>query len=359
MALHFTQTRWETLRQTYARWWARSLDRPVIKLMVADAFSPEREMPRAPFLSQANCHDFSYTPEEVIDRIDYELSKKEFLGDAFPIMRMDCFGPGVLAAFCGARLDNSSGGVWFFPEEALPLSEITVRYDPENRWVKRIKTLYAAGHARWQGTVLMGMPDLGGVLDVAATFRGSENLLMDLYDDPDEVLRLCGEIEVAWMDAYRDFMQILAPINPGCSNWHGVYSEKPCYIPQSDFSYMIGNDMFRQFTLPSLKQVCRDIPHTIYHLDGIGQLAHLDDVLSIEALNAVQWVYGDGQPGTLHWLEVYKKIAAAEKGICVEGSCEEFAALAARFNKNLYFTREVPHDRLDAAWAVLKPFIQA
>jgi hypothetical protein len=38
------------------------------------------------------------------------------------------------------------------------------------------------------------------------------------------------------------------------------------------------------------------LPRTFYHLDGIGQLHHLDLVLSIAELDGVQWVPGDGKP---------------------------------------------------------------
>ena len=40
--------------------------------------------------------------------------------------------------------------------------------------------IYGAGIRKWKGNVLMGMPDLGGIMDIVATLRGSENLLYDL-----------------------------------------------------------------------------------------------------------------------------------------------------------------------------------
>ena len=57
------------------------------------------------------------------------------------------------------------------------------------------------------------------------------------------------------------------------------------------------------------------LTNVIYHLDGIGELCHLDSVLSLPELNAVQWVYGEGKPGPMHWLDVYKKIRAAGKRV--------------------------------------------
>lgn len=324
MAIHFSPERWETVRDNYARWWNGTLDRNLMKVTVYNAHKPTRPCPKAPLLCQATCAQFEYSPEELIDRLDYELEQQEFLGDAFPYINFDCFGPGVLAAFCGAKLDNSSGGVWFFPPEgAEDIETLHIRYDPDNVWAKRLKEIYRAGNQRWQGQVLMGMTDLGGVLDVVASFRGTDTLLLDLYDAPEEVERLCREAQQAWFAAYEDLNAVLQPVNAGYSDWSGLYSSVPSYILQSDFTYMIGADMFEQFALPDLADSCRRLDNTIYHLDGQGELKHLDYLLNIPQLNAVQWVWGDGSPSGRHWVELYRKIAAAGKGIYLIGGDEE------------------------------------
>lgn len=325
MSIHFTPERWAAVRENYTQWWEGSLGRNLMKVAVPRAHAPSRPCPEAPLLCQAVCARLEYSPEELIDRLDYELEQWEFLGDAFPTVNFDFFGPGVLAAFCGARLDASSGGVWFFPPEDGPedIARLRIRYDPENVWAKRVKDLYRAGNRRWQGQVLLGMTDLGGILDVVASFRGSEQLLLDLYDAPEEVERLCQEAQQAWMDAYRDLNAALQPENPGYSDWSGLYSPVPSYIIQSDFTYMISPEMFRRFALPSLADACRRLEHTIYHLDGQGQLKHLDQLLALPQLDAVQWVWGDGSPSGKHWVEVYRKIAAAGKGIYLIGEDEE------------------------------------
>ena len=357
MAIHFTQERWSILKDTYARWWNGTLSRPLVQLTVADAYVPDRPEPQAPLLCQSSCHRLDIPAEEIIDRLDYELSRKKFLGDAFPRVNFDCFGPGVLSAFCGARLDNSSGAVWFFPQEPKEIAEISVRYDPENVWVRRIKDLYRAGNERWNGQVLMGMPDLGGILDVAAVFRGSEELMYDLFDEPEEVLRLCGEIETAWLEAFSDLNSVLSPACPGYSDWLGIYSEKPSYVLQSDFSYMTSNEMFREFALPGLERLSAAIPNTVYHLDGVGQLPHLDDLLTMKDIAGIQWVAGAGKPGAAHWPEVYQKIAAAGKGCKVEGTPEEFHWLTGQVSQGLAYNLEVYKEWLEDVLRFLGPHV--
>ena len=204
-------------------WWTGKLDRPLVHIRLSDAFSDDRTA--AP-LTQANCTDLSRPPEDIIDAWDAFLSRTEFLGDAYPYVNTDVFGPGVLAAFCGARPDNSSGRVWFFPEEEKPISGIHAVYDPECVWARRIKEICRAGVERWEGTVIMGMPDLGSPLDAAAALVGTENLLYALEDEPEEVLRLVGELHRAWHEAFRDFAAVLAP-QGAFSDWGGLLSAQP------------------------------------------------------------------------------------------------------------------------------------
>ena len=59
--------------------------------------------------------------DAIVDRLDYELSKKFFLGDAFPYINLDCFAPDIMSAFIGANLDNSSSHVWFKPSEGITI----------------------------------------------------------------------------------------------------------------------------------------------------------------------------------------------------------------------------------------------
>jgi hypothetical protein len=177
-----------------------------------------------------------------------------------------------------------------------------------------------AAMERWQGQVLVGMTDLGGTLDVLSTFRPSEKLLMDLYDSPEEVERLTWEAHEVWHKLYQEINAILQPVNPGYSDWSTIYSSLPSYIVQCDFSYMISPRMFKRFALPELAATCRRLPRSFYHLDGVGEIPHLDMLLSIPELGGVQWIPGDGKPDCSNWPEIYQKIYAAGKRMQVLGS---------------------------------------
>lgn len=327
MAIDFSPARWDRLRETYDSWWAGTLDRPIIPIWLGGR-DPGRPKPDVPLLSQATCHRLDIPASEIVDRLDWELSCRYFLGDSFPFVNLMSFGPGVMAAFCGAELDNSTGNVWFRPADVLPIEEIHFEYDAANVWLKRILEICREATKRWQGQVLIGMPDLGGGIDMLATFRSTENLLMDLYDSPGEVTRLMGEIHEVWHRYYAQIAEALSPSNPGYSDWSGIYSRCANYMLQSDFSYMISPGMFDEFVRPELVASSKRLKRSMYHLDGPGQLPHLDSILRIESLNLVQWVPGDGNPDPSEWPDVYRRIRQAGKNVQMVGDPEHVATIA-------------------------------
>jgi hypothetical protein len=86
---------------------------------------------------------------------------------------------------------------------------------------------------------------------------------------------------------------------------------------QSDISTMISVDDYRRFVQPFIREQCQKIDYTLYHLDGVGAMHHLDALLEIKELNAIQWTPGVGEPqgGSPKWYDLYRKIIAGGKSI--------------------------------------------
>jgi hypothetical protein len=321
--IDFDNVKWNRVSKTNRLWWEKHLDRPIIPI----AFIKEqgdRPCPDVPILSQANWSNFSITAEAFIDRLDYEYSKLVFAGDSFPYLNLHCFGPGVAAAFLGAVVDSHTGMTWFRPKHDFEVAELDFEYDPDNIYLKRVKDICRATVDRWGGDVLVSMPDLGGNLDMLSTFRPGERLLLDLYDDPENVKELTFKLHDLWHKFYAEIGEILWSGNPLYTDWSSIISDTPSYVLQCDFCYMIGPDMFNEFVRPELELTCKKLDRTIYHLDGPGQLPHLDSLLEIADLDAVQWVPGTGAPDVAHWPEVFGKIRDAGKNIQIVNDTIDF-----------------------------------
>ena len=99
------------------------------------------------------------------------------------------------------------------------------------------------------------------------------------------------------------------------TSWTALVHDGKFYIPSNDFSCMISREMFEEFFLPGIAEECRFYERSIYHLDGPGALRHLDSILQINELDAVQWVPGAGNEGYARWVWVYQKIQRAGKAL--------------------------------------------
>ncbi|MFW5856689.1 MAG: hypothetical protein ACOCX4_02330 [Planctomycetota bacterium] len=332
MSIDFTPSRWDDVREAHTRWWAGELKRPLIHAR-GPVRTPDRDAPALP-AGTSGFHAFYplETPEaDIVDRWDYDLSCQSWIADGFPCIWPN-FGPGVIAAFLGGRLEGNGRTVWFHPPEGGEDREADAirfdTFDEENVWFRRIANLYREGLARWEGLVQLGMTDLGGNLDILSSFRPSERLLFDLYDCPDEVKRLTWEAHEMWWRHFDALNAILQPTNPGYTAWTPIFSADPYYMLQCDFCYMIGPDMFDEFVKPELAASCEKLTNPFYHLDGPGQLPHLDSLLQIEALKGVQWVPGDGAKPYTEWPEVYRKIRDAGKRIQLFGNLDTLDTVA-------------------------------
>lgn len=318
MSIAFTYDDWERTKDNYRRWWAKELDRPLIQFNIGGR-DPGRDEPPIPNYAFTSHYDLSIAPEQIVDRWDYNLSCCKFLGDGFPSVWPN-FGPGVAAAFMGAELVNGMDTTWFRPKEEVEIANLKLEYIPDNIWLNRIKDIYCAAVNRWQGKVQLDMTDLGGNLDLLSTFRPGEKLLLDLYDHPSEVKTKVWEAHDLWWRYFEEFNDIIMPTNAGYTAWAAILSpDVPYYMLQCDFCYMIGPDMFDEFVKPELTESCRRLGNAFYHLDGPGQLRHLDSLLTIKELKGVQWVPGSGVPGWECWPEVYRKIRDAGKLIQIYG----------------------------------------
>ena len=142
--------------------------------------------------------------------------------------------------------------------------------------------------------------------------------LADLIERPDWVKARLAEINAAFFDCYEEFWHWLR------DPWGGsVFCAFELWAPgktckvQCDFSCMISAEMFREFVVPGLREQCAWLDYSMYHLDGTQAWHHLDVLLEIEALDAIEWtpqagIEGGGSP---RWYDLYRRIKAAGKSV--------------------------------------------
>lgn len=168
---------------------------------------------------------------------------------------------------------------------------------------------------------------MGGICDILGNLCGEETLLYALIDEPERVHRCLEKISDDWMYAARQQWDILLSHQDGCTSWAGIWAPGSTFPLQEDFSFMLSDEMYREFCLPYLKKIAAAVEYPLYHLDGPPAICHLDSLLEIENLRAVQWVPGAGQEIMAKWHGLVKRILASGKSVQVYCTPEELAPL--------------------------------
>ncbi|MBQ3141470.1 MAG: hypothetical protein IJC25_05875 [Clostridia bacterium] len=304
----------ERVHRNYDSWYSNELKRPTLKMTFSDPL-PEDKPDWYVANRYENCVNLNISPKQLVDSVEYQLQFTDYAYEGFPEMWMAGFGPGHTAALLGCNAHGTVHTVWFEPENGVytPIEKLHFEYDENNRWWNRLREVYRVASERFKGDVVIQMYDIGGVMDILASFVGTEQLLIDCIEQPEEVKRCVNEIQALWFRYFDEINAILKPTAKGYSHWAGMLHREPGYIFQSDFSYMISPEMFREFVFDEIRTSSARVPNAIYHQDGIGELPFTDMFLSIDSIRTMQWVPGDGEPRLRDWSEHFKKIVASGK----------------------------------------------
>jgi len=300
----------ETARKRVEAWWNRAvLDRAVIQIKAPrDASNP------TPKLERTDDPKAYFTdPEVVMTNLERYLEATYFGGEAFPVVfpvsiRMAA----ILANYLGSPMElQDANTVWSGHMIEKWEDHLEFKIDPQNEWWKLSRTLLEAGAKRASG-YFVGVPDLNGPTEILCRLRGPEKLALDLIDHPDKIMAAMKEINRAWFGAWQELTKITQQTG-GYFNWMGIWSDLPSADLQSDSSCLISSSMFNEYFLPFIEEQTNMIDRTIYHLDGPGAVRHLDALLELPKLTAVQWVQGSGEKPTVEWIPLIKRIQAARK----------------------------------------------
>ena len=310
--VQFREEDWARVEQAWTAWWAGELERPLVMI---EGVEPRAGLHLSNILDlgpPASTFPLNRPADEVLDYYQVRLEAKRFYGDAWPKWWPN-FGAGIAAGFLGSRVNDTTETTWFEPAGKVKIQDLDLTFDPDNAWWQRVRELTRRAVERWGDCVSVGHSDLGGNLDILASLLSTERLLFDLHDHPKEVACLASSLTRLWLRYYDELHAIIAPAGRGTTPWAAIWSPARCYMLQSDFAYMISPRMFERFVLPDLATCCEELDHAFYHLDGKGQLPHLDMLLSLERLRGIQWIPGDGQPSPEGWLPVLQRIRDAGK----------------------------------------------
>jgi len=297
------------------------LDRPPVRFVAHNAFLE---------LAQADMADMTaaerqtrwFDAEYQVDLFEKSIAGQHFNGETFPIYWPN-LGPDTYAAFYGAKMEFGEVTSWSEPLIEDWSQVDSLRFDPSNIYFQSIDVLTQHALERCSGQYLVGYTDLHPGLDCCAAWRDPQQLCFDMIDSPDEVHRLTEKSIADFETIYNHYDDILKENGQLSVSWMGIPSFGRTHIPSCDFSTMISQDFFVDFGLPLLQREVKTMTHNVFHMDGRGVARHLDTILSVPEVHAIQWVQGVGDDlPIMQWVPLIKEIQA-RKPVIVDLSKNE------------------------------------
>lgn len=241
-----------------------------------------------------------------------------FGGEAIPTVNIS-LGANQYAAFFGAKLkgDLNTGTVWSTPCVDDFEGFIPVLDKSENGYYSILKRFYQRAAEVGKDKYLIDVLDMHSNMDALSGLRGAAELCTDLYDCPEEVHRVLEYMVDAFGDIYDMLYEAGNMASRGTIGWAPIYCKGKSAVLSCDFSALLGPKQGNEYVFPAIEAEAAHLDHSVYHLDGKQALVHLDTILSIDGIDCVQWVPGDGEPRTYGWMDVLKKIQAAGKAVWI------------------------------------------
>ncbi len=227
-------------------------------------------------------------------------------------------GPGSLALYLGCTGVEAPDTVWFEPCIAEP-DTFEPRFDPDNAYWRFTNDVLDETIPWATGRFLHQFPDLIEGLDVVAALRGTEPMLYDLFDRPEWLAGLLQQLTALYFRYYDLLYNRIRDDLGGSVFW--TWAPGRLGKLQCDCSAMLSPQQFIDLQVPVLAEMCERLSYSIYHLDGVDAVKHLEALLGLASLDVIQWTPGAGQPpvGDPAWYGLYARMLSAGKRVFLLG----------------------------------------
>ena len=300
-----------------AYWKKEVLDRPLICVTAPkDGCTPHVHIQNDNITALA-CLREEYDP--FLESFARSVDTTYFGGESIPYLNLT-LGPDQYAAFLGADIHAEDGFQTTWVHRIVEdWRDFKVRIkDGPGSYLDKITRFMAYAHRAAEGRYLVSMLDLHSNMDALSALRGPQDLCFDLMDCPEEVHRVLDDVRRTYIPIFEKAYHAGGMARTGSIGWAPTYcAEGRFAVIQCDFSCMISPDQAREFVIPAIAEEAAYLDRCVYHYDGKGALGHLDDILAIKDIDVIQWVPGEGNPRSIEWMDLLKKIQRAGKGLWI------------------------------------------
>jgi 5-methyltetrahydrofolate--homocysteine methyltransferase len=318
MELEFKED-FDGTRKNWSLFWEGRLGRPIILAVAPKAGMDPVSPPR---WGEALYREY----EDIADQALRWAESHEFLCDSVPFFTPSLM-TGFLPALLGAEIKITQES-WGADTSVVPFIDdiggAEIKFDRNSKFWEMWLRLCGCLKRKLAGKMIFGEMSVLGCLDTLAELKDKTSLMTDFFDNPDGVHRALQQTLAAHHEIADEFERIFEFGKFGGVTRHGFYADGVIGVPQCDFGFNIGKEHFDEFALPYLKKEMERLDAVEYHLDGPGNITHVESICGIEKIDVVQWVPGVNNEKK-DWTALYERINALGKGLWLWASSPEEA----------------------------------
>lgn len=311
--------------QKHCDFWAgQPLESPLMSIRVGDVFMSRQFKTNHRLLAKNR----AVTPDDV--SVDDYLGEYESMYQTHEQVGQDGFFVGEpingfpwFEAICGCEIVGAE--VSFVSRHRYEsIDELeTIGFSRKNPWYQKYLAFLTKVGRVSAGRFPLGQPILRGVSDTLGALVGQEEMVCGLMLESDKMKRLFGEVVQMHRTLVEDAYGIMRPWQGGHSiGFYYIWAPGRVIWFQEDLAAIMAPQHFDEFLRQTATDICAGYPYTLEHLHP-ASFGHLDGILSLPFLSAVQINREDVGPGLPEILPQLQRVLAAGKRLVILGELDD------------------------------------
>ena len=305
---------WEESQQRMTEWWAgKKVDRAIVSI-------------KAPKTKKIQTIYNGRVPDKYIDfdtvfnNLDHYLQNTFFGGEAFP-RHYVYFGPMFInTVLFGTEPVFETETTWYEPCYDNIDELLECEFDIENnKWWQLIQEMTKRSVDRSGGSYLTIDSSVCSFIDSIAALIGNEKALIAMALEPEKVKVARDRLAAYGKLTYNKIHSLTRKYGFGSIDGMNVWCPETIRTAQCDLSVMISPDMFNDLVMDDLKSTYEYVENGIYHLDGEGEIQHLDSLFTIDKIKIIQWMPSPKiSQDPVDWIPLFRRIQESGRIVFIE-----------------------------------------
>jgi hypothetical protein len=206
----------------------------------------------------------------------------------------------------------------------------------ENPWRKKYLEFVSALQDRYGDRYPAGQPILRGTSDMVAALRGSQQMIFDLYDHPEEFQRLARACTDFFIALIKDQLAITKPHHGGYEvEQFTLWAPGGIVRMQEDASALFSPPVYVKHLQEEDRRIAASFPYDVIHLHS-SSLHLLDRFVDVEPQKCIEINKDQGGWGVARMLPLFKMVQARGKKLIIRGKLdgEDLAVLRQGLSPN-------------------------